>query len=45
MKGSCNPLRENTDELGDEYLAMFHGLEAGRPPHLDLAKEKALQQQ
>ncbi len=38
-------LGENTDELGgSEYLAMFHGLEAGRPPHLDLAKEKALQQ-
>ena len=35
---------ENTDELGgSEFLAMFHGLEAGYPPHLDLAKEKTIQ--
>ncbi|MGI6224787.1 MAG: phosphoribosylformylglycinamidine synthase subunit PurL [Peptococcales bacterium] len=37
-------LGENSDELGgSEFLAMFHGLEAGMPPSLDLQKEKALQ--
>jgi len=34
---------ENTDELGaSEYLARVHGLEAGRPPYLDLVRAKAL---
>lgn len=37
-------LGENSDELGgSEFLAMYHGLEAGMPPNLDLEKEKALQ--
>jgi phosphoribosylformylglycinamidine synthase II len=37
-------LGENRDELGgSEFLAMYHGLEAGMPPKLDLEKEKALQ--
>jgi phosphoribosylformylglycinamidine synthase len=35
---------ENSGELGgSEYLARLHGLEAGRPPSLDLAREKAVQ--
>jgi phosphoribosylformylglycinamidine synthase subunit PurL len=29
---------------GSEYLAALHGKEAGRPPALDLAKEKAVQE-
>jgi phosphoribosylformylglycinamidine synthase II len=34
---------DNTDELGaSEYLARVHGLERGRPPQLDLARAKAL---
>lgn len=38
-------LGENTDELGgSEFLAMYHGLEEGRPPYLDLNKEKSLQE-
>jgi phosphoribosylformylglycinamidine synthase len=37
-------LGENKDELGgSEFLAMYHGLEAGMPPTIDLEKEKALQ--
>ncbi|SMB91622.1 phosphoribosylformylglycinamidine synthase subunit II [Desulfonispora thiosulfatigenes DSM 11270] len=37
-------LGENKDELGgSEFLAMFHGLEAGMPPSLDLDREKDLQ--
>lgn len=37
-------LGENSDELGgSEFLSMYHGLEAGMPPNLDLEKEKALQ--
>jgi len=35
---------ENVGELGaSEYLARLHGLEAGRPPNLDLEREKAVQ--
>ena len=35
---------ENTDELGaSEYLAWVHGLEVGRPPRVDLSREKAVQ--
>ncbi|MBS3933148.1 MAG: phosphoribosylformylglycinamidine synthase subunit PurL [Truepera sp.] len=35
---------ENSGELGaSEYLARLHGLEAGRPPSLDLEREKAVQ--
>ncbi|HEX7022578.1 MAG TPA: phosphoribosylformylglycinamidine synthase subunit PurL [Trueperaceae bacterium] len=35
---------ENTMELGaSEYLHAVHGLEAGRPPRLDLVREKAVQ--
>ena len=35
---------ENASELGaSEYLARLHGLEAGRPPTLDLEREKAVQ--
>ncbi len=37
-------LGENTAELGaSEYLASWHRLEAGQPPRLDLAREKAVQ--
>ena len=37
-------LGESRDELGgSEYLAVMHGLLAGRPPALDLARERALQ--
>ncbi|MFZ5944378.1 MAG: phosphoribosylformylglycinamidine synthase subunit PurL [Bacillota bacterium] len=37
-------LGETKDELGgSEFLAMYHGLEAGMPPELDLEKELALQ--
>jgi phosphoribosylformylglycinamidine synthase len=33
----------NTDEVGgSEYLATLHGLVAGRPPHLDAAREAAV---
>jgi phosphoribosylformylglycinamidine synthase len=36
-------LGNNTDELGaSEYLATLHGLTAGRPPQLDLAREAAV---
>jgi phosphoribosylformylglycinamidine synthase II len=36
---------ENTDELGaSAYLAHMHGLELGRPPALELQREKAVQQ-
>jgi phosphoribosylformylglycinamidine synthase len=36
-------LGDNTDELGaSEYLATIHGLTAGRPPKLDLAREAAV---
>lgn len=38
-------LGANRDELGgSEYLALCHGLVAGKPPHIDLAAEKALMQ-
>ncbi|KJS20801.1 MAG: phosphoribosylformylglycinamidine synthase [Clostridiaceae bacterium BRH_c20a] len=38
-------LGENSDELGgSEFLVMYHGLEAGMPPDLDLEKEIALQE-
>jgi phosphoribosylformylglycinamidine synthase len=37
-------LGESRDELGgSEYLAAIHGVIAGRPPALDLAREAALQ--
>jgi len=37
-------LGETREELGgSEYLAVAHGIEAGRPPTLDLAREKAVQ--
>jgi phosphoribosylformylglycinamidine synthase II len=37
-------LGESHDELGgSEYLSVMHDLLAGRPPALDLAREKALQ--
>jgi phosphoribosylformylglycinamidine synthase II len=37
-------LGESRDELGgSEYLSVMHGLLAGRPPALDLARERALQ--
>ena len=37
-------LGENREELGgSEYLKVAHGLEEGRPPHLDLCREKAVQ--
>lgn len=37
-------LGENKDELGgSEFLSMYHGLEAGKPPQLDLEREKTLQ--
>jgi len=38
-------LGENRDELGgSEYLKIIHGKVAGRPPELDLSKEKSVQQ-
>ncbi|MDN5347821.1 MAG: phosphoribosylformylglycinamidine synthase subunit PurL [Clostridia bacterium] len=38
-------LGETLDEIGgSEYLAVVHGLVAGRPPRLDLDKEKRVQQ-
>ena len=38
-------LGETQNELGaSEYLATVHGLTAGRPPQLDLEREKRLQQ-
>ncbi len=38
-------LGETGDELGgSEYLKLAHGLEVGRPPRLDLARERAVQQ-
>jgi phosphoribosylformylglycinamidine synthase len=37
-------LGENTEELGgSEYLKVAHGFEGGRPPHLDLCRERAVQ--
>jgi phosphoribosylformylglycinamidine synthase len=37
-------LGETLEELGgSEYLAVVHGLEAGRPPRLDLERERAVQ--
>ncbi len=37
-------LGETREELGgSEYLAAIHGLKAGAPPRIDLAKERALQ--
>jgi len=37
-------LGHNQDELGgSEYLKTLHGMEAGRPPHIDLSREKAVQ--
>ena len=37
-------LGETLEELGgSEYLYVAHGLEAGRPPALDMAREKAVQ--
>jgi phosphoribosylformylglycinamidine synthase II len=37
-------LGETREELGgSEYLAIIHGLETGRPPRLDLARERAVQ--
>ncbi|MCI0369865.1 MAG: phosphoribosylformylglycinamidine synthase subunit PurL [candidate division NC10 bacterium] len=37
-------LGETQDELGgSEYLKVRHGREEGRPPHLDLARERAVQ--
>ena len=37
-------LGENREELGgSEYLALLHGFEGGRPPQLDLCKERAVQ--
>lgn len=36
---------ETRDELGgSEYLQVIHGLETGRPPALDLQRERAVQQ-
>jgi phosphoribosylformylglycinamidine synthase len=38
-------LGDNRGELGgSEYLAQVHGITAGEPPTLDLARERALQQ-
>jgi phosphoribosylformylglycinamidine synthase len=38
-------LGENRDELGgSEYLRAIHGLEKGRPPGIDLEREKAVQE-
>jgi phosphoribosylformylglycinamidine synthase len=37
-------LGETLDELGgSEYLKVVHGLETGRPPRLDLTRERAVQ--
>jgi len=37
-------LGESREELGgSEYLKVIHGLETGRPPRLDLARERAVQ--
>ncbi len=37
-------LGETREELGgSEYLKLVHGLEVGRPPRLDLARERAVQ--
>ncbi len=37
-------LGETLDELGaSEYLKVCHGLEAGRPPNLDMERERAVQ--
>ena len=37
-------LGETQEELGaSEYLAVIHGIEAGRPPRLDLDRERAVQ--
>jgi phosphoribosylformylglycinamidine synthase len=37
-------LGDTLEELGgSEYLKVIHGLEAGRPPRLDLARERAVQ--
>jgi phosphoribosylformylglycinamidine synthase len=37
-------LGETLEELGaSEYLAVIHGIEAGRPPRLDLERERAVQ--
>ncbi len=37
-------LGETLEELGaSEYLAVIHGMEAGRPPRLDLGRERAVQ--
>jgi phosphoribosylformylglycinamidine synthase len=37
-------LGETREELGgSEYLKIIHGLETGRPPHLDLVRERAVQ--
>jgi phosphoribosylformylglycinamidine synthase len=37
-------LGETRDELGgSEYLKVIHGLETGRPPRLDLGRERAVQ--
>jgi phosphoribosylformylglycinamidine synthase len=37
-------LGESLDELGgSEYLKVVHGLETGRPPRLDLLRERAVQ--
>ncbi len=37
-------LGETLEELGgSEYLAVVHGIEAGRPPRLDLKRERAVQ--
>jgi phosphoribosylformylglycinamidine synthase len=37
-------LGETRDEMGgSEYLKILHGLETGRPPRLDLARERAVQ--
>jgi phosphoribosylformylglycinamidine synthase II len=38
-------LGSNTDELGgSEYLKVVHGIQAGRPPRIDLQTEKGIQQ-
>jgi len=38
-------LGENREELGgSEYLRVIHGLEKGRPPGIDLEREKAVQE-
>jgi phosphoribosylformylglycinamidine synthase len=36
---------ENKEEIGgSEYLKLFHNLEKGMPPQIDLTKEKVVQQ-